>query len=201
MAERWLLGVFPELVVRTFLFVRSFAEAGCFALNAVQVPLLMSKPKAPVMPPFVEYSSDQGCCRQQSRRCWTESPQGATLLLHRLHRHGVGRGAVSMLPGDSDRCRARLLRHRQRCTAQCLRVSQPGLAAIQSGHPPIKTYSSCRITTNLQAGQGVALVCLAALRAARQTRTSCSMERHHKAADRNTGETKNVTSPPNRRGS
>ena len=29
-----------------------------------------------------------------SQRCWTDSSQGATLLQHHLHRHGVGRGAV-----------------------------------------------------------------------------------------------------------
>ena len=31
---------------------------------------------------------------RQAKGCWTDSSQGATLLLHRLHRHGVGRGAV-----------------------------------------------------------------------------------------------------------
>ena len=45
-------------------------------------------------------------------KCWTDSSQRATLLRHRLHRHGVGRGAVVKLPGKRDRCRAHLLRHR-----------------------------------------------------------------------------------------
>ncbi len=31
---------------------------------------------------------------RRAKGCWTDSSQGATLLLHRLHRHGVGRGAV-----------------------------------------------------------------------------------------------------------
>jgi len=31
----------------------------------------------------------------RAKGCWTDSSQGATLLLHHLHRHGVGRGAVS----------------------------------------------------------------------------------------------------------
>jgi hypothetical protein len=52
-----------------------------------------------------------------SQRCWTDSSQGATLLQHHLYRHGVGRGAVSKLACISDRCRARLLRHRRPCTA------------------------------------------------------------------------------------
>ena len=54
---------------------------------------------------------------RQAKGCWTDSSQGATLLLHRLHRHGVGRGAVPKLAGVRDRCRAHLLRHHRRCTA------------------------------------------------------------------------------------
>ena len=50
-------------------------------------------------------------------KCWTDSSQRATLLWHRLHRHGVGRGTVVKLASQEDRCRAHLLRHRPRCTA------------------------------------------------------------------------------------
>ena len=65
-----------------------------------------------------------------SQRCWTDSSQGATLMQHHLHRHGVGRGAVSKLPGVSDRCRARLLRHRvDLVPQQSLRVSRAACAA------------------------------------------------------------------------
>ena len=35
---------------------------------------------------------------RQAKGCWTDSSQGATLLLHHLHRHGVGRGAVPSFP-------------------------------------------------------------------------------------------------------
>jgi hypothetical protein len=38
--------------------------------------------------------------RGPSPRCWTDSSQRATLRWHRLHRHGVGCGAVSELPSD-----------------------------------------------------------------------------------------------------
>ena len=35
--------------------------------------------------------------RPRPRTCWTDASQRATLLWHRLHRHGVGRGAVIKL--------------------------------------------------------------------------------------------------------
>jgi hypothetical protein len=38
--------------------------------------------------------------RGPSPRCWTDSSQRATLWWHRLHRHGVGCGAVDQPPSD-----------------------------------------------------------------------------------------------------
>ncbi len=58
-------------------------------------------------------------CPPAPPKCWTDSSQRATLLWHRLHRHGVGRGTVLRLAGTSGRRRAHLLRHRARCTAPC----------------------------------------------------------------------------------
>jgi hypothetical protein len=68
-------------------------------------------------------------------KCWTDSSQRATLLRHHLHRHGVGRGTVVKLPGESDRCRAHLLRHRPRCTAACL-TSVHNWPQIKGNEPP-----------------------------------------------------------------
>ena len=59
------------------------------------------------------------CAPRRTEGAGRTRPKRATLLWHRLHRHGVGRGTVVKLPGESDRCRAHLLRHRSRCTAAC----------------------------------------------------------------------------------
>jgi hypothetical protein len=40
-----------------------------------------------------------------NRRCWTDASQRATLLWHRLHRHGVGRGTV-VKPASQRDCSA-----------------------------------------------------------------------------------------------
>ena len=70
-------------------------------------------------------------------KCWTDSSQRATLLWHRLHRHGVGRGAVVKLPGKRDRCPAHLLRHRPRCTAACPRRRRSAPMQTVPATPPL----------------------------------------------------------------
>ena len=57
---------------------------------------------------------DGPCAPRANRSAGRTRPSGATLSRHRLHRHGVGRGAVVKLPGQRDRCRAHLLRLRAR---------------------------------------------------------------------------------------
>ena len=70
-------------------------------------------------------------------KCWTDSSQRATLLWHRLHRHGVGRGTVVKLPGQRDRCRAHLLRYRPRCTAASLQRRRSTPTASMPASPPL----------------------------------------------------------------
>ncbi len=99
------------------------------------------------------------CAPRTQPKCWTDSPQRATLLWHRLHRHGVGRGTVVKLPGERDRCRAHLLRHRSRCTpptATPLGLSWPPCrAARQTPHSSINcsarhATSRCRMNVSDQ---------------------------------------------------
>ena len=83
-------------------------------------------------------------------KCWTGSSQRATLLWHRLHRHGVGRGTVVKLAGSQTaaaptffgiervvprrahsavgRHRRRDCRHHRHCP-----TARAGLAALQGG--------------------------------------------------------------------
>ena len=65
--------------------------------------------------------------RPGPRTCWTDASQRATLLWHRLQRHGVGRGTVVKLPGEEDRCRVHLLRHERSCIPNACVQRRPAL--------------------------------------------------------------------------
>jgi hypothetical protein len=47
-------------------------------------------------------------------KCWTDSSQRATLLRHRLHRLGVGRGTVVKLAGSQTAAAPTIVRINQR---------------------------------------------------------------------------------------
>lgn len=109
---------------------------------------------------------DGPCTPRTGRRCWTDASQRATLLWHRLHRHGVGCGAVFKLAGVRDRCRAHLLRHEHGCIAPWP-IAGPALGS-QHQAPRHRPLHGPRPFIALD---GSAFACLAALRAARQAST------------------------------
>ena len=121
--------------------------------------------------------------RGPSPRCWTDSSQRATLWWHRLHRHGVGCGAVDQPPSDGPLPCPTYFGIVVRCTAHALAsvtaASAPQPAYTVSAHRrPLasliaKRTSACRLV------KGAAFACMAALRAAMQANNSCAQQRHH----------------------
>ena len=73
--------------------------------------------------------------RASSQRCWTDASQGATLLQHRLHRHGVGCDTVDRRQA-MDRVAPDLIRHRR--ALYRARAPLPGHApsAMADDSPP-----------------------------------------------------------------
>ena len=114
-------------------------------------------------------------------RCWTDASQQATLLWHRLHRHGVGCGAVVKLAGERDRCRAHLLRLQPRLyrdrDCRPRRPSPRALAPVSNAPVPAHpTPTACVRKRRLR------LPGRPAGRPGRRTRlrqTSCSHQRQH----------------------
>ena len=86
------------------------------------------------------------------RRCWTDASQRATLLRHRLHRHGVGRGTVVKLACQSDRCRAHLLRHGRCCIPSASRAT-PARLGLQPRSPQPPRAASLAALQGGQAGE------------------------------------------------
>lgn len=78
-----------------------------------------------------------------SPRCWTGASQRATLWSHRLHRHGVGRGAVDQPPSDGPLPRPTYFGIVERCTtlgSVAPQASRAGSRQTRSGNPSGPTH-------------------------------------------------------------
>lgn len=86
---------------------------------------------------------DGPCTPRSGRRCWTDSPQSATLRWHLLTRHGAGRGTVSSLSGIRGRCRAHLLRCGWGCSAPGPRGRQAANHCDATAHRGCQCPAPC----------------------------------------------------------
>ena len=82
---------------------------------------------------------DDPCAPRRTEGAGRKRPKRATLLWHRLHRHGVGRGTVVRLPGKSGRHRAHLLRHECCCIPNA--SSKPPILRVQLWTHPRRLIS------------------------------------------------------------
>lgn len=111
-----------------------------------------------------------GYLGRQAKGCWTDSSRGATLLLHRLYRHGVGRGAVPSLLA--------LVTVAVPTYFGIVGVVQPALAHVTGG--ATVAASGPAPAWHPDPFNEIAFACLAALgRPGR--RTSCVLVRHQQA--------------------
>ena len=128
---------------------------------------------------------------RQAKGCWTDSSQGATLLLHRLHRHGVGRGAVPSFQASVTAAVPTYF--------GIVGVVPPALAHV-TGHARVAAQRA-RSARHQPLFNEIAFACMAALgRPCR--RTSCALVRHQQAKDAgNITKLKTASSPANNSGS
>jgi hypothetical protein len=120
---------------------------------------------------------DGPCAPRSGRRCWTDSPQSATLRWHLLTRHGAGCGTVSSLSGIRGRCRAHLLR--SGWVVAHPRSQAPshgdGLAHRRWSRAPLRAHARRDPRPLAQSDE---FASLAALRASRLANSSCMRAVH-----------------------